>query len=257
MTDKGLKLPASGRIGIINRGEAALRFIRGLREWNSREGASLETVTLYLDSEKDALFVQESNYSFPLSAFPEFSRSTGSAYLNRALMLQALTASDCVAVWVGWGFLSEDAEFVAMIEQAGLVFLGPDSTAMALLGDKIAAKQLAEKTDVPIVPWSQGPVRDLAEASRVATSIGYPCIVKAANAGGGRGIRFVLSPADLPVQFKSAVEETLRVTGNTVVFIERLVEPPSRSSGAGGPARHGQDLRRARLFDPAQKPEDN
>ncbi|MBP7494712.1 MAG: ATP-grasp domain-containing protein, partial [Spirochaetales bacterium] len=92
------------------------------------------------------------------------------------------------------------------------------------LGDKIAAKELAERTRVPICPWSRGVVASLEDAKEIAKQIGYPVIIKAANAGGGRGIRFVLKPEELPSQYRSAVEETLRITGNTVVFIERLVQ---------------------------------
>ncbi len=217
-------LQDTARIGIVNRGEAAIRFIRAVRDFNRLEGTDLKTVAFYTEKEKNALFSREADVAYPLYEFPSFKRGKGSPYLDRSLLLEALTRSGCSAVWVGWGFVSEDAEFASLVEQAGLVFLGPDSRAMALLGDKIAAKELAEKVAVPICPWSRGPVSTLEEAKEVADRIGYPVIVKAANAGGGRGIRFVLKPEDLKPQFHSAVEETFRITGNRVVFIERLVQ---------------------------------
>ena len=217
-------LKDNARIGIVNRGEAAVRFIRAVRDFNRFYGTDLETVAFYTDRERDALFVQEADAAFPLSSFKSFSSGKGSPYLNRELLLEALTETGCRAVWVGWGFVSEDAEFATMVEKARLLFLGPSAAAMAMLGDKIAAKELAEKSDVPICPWSKGPVENLEAAKRFAEKIGYPVIVKAANAGGGRGIRFVLTPEELAAQYKSAVDETLRITGNTVVFIERLVE---------------------------------
>jgi len=224
MTQKKPILKDDARIGIANRGEAAIRFIRAVRDFNRLHGTRLRTAAFHLDRERDSLFAQEADSAHPLSGFPSFAAGTGSPYLNRTLMREALAAADCSAVWVGWGFLSEDAEFVAAVEEAGLVFLGPSSRAMALLGDKIAAKELAERSSVPICPWSRGPVQDLDAARGVAEKIGYPVIVKASNAGGGRGIRFVPRPEDLPGAFTSAVEETYRITGNRVVFIERLVE---------------------------------
>jgi acetyl/propionyl-CoA carboxylase alpha subunit/acetyl-CoA carboxylase carboxyltransferase component len=224
MAKSTLILKDDARIGIANRGEAAIRFIRAVRDYNRLYGTRLETVAFYIDREKDSLFVQEADAAYPLSGFSGTGPGTGSPYLNRRLMLEALTVSGCSGVWVGWGFLSEDAEFVALLEKARLVFLGPSSEAMALLGDKIAAKALAERSDVPICPWSKGPVETLAAARGFAEKIGYPVIIKAANAGGGRGIRFVPGPEDLAGAYKSAVDETLRITGNTVVFIERLVE---------------------------------
>ena len=210
-------------VGIINRGEAAMRFIRAVREFNALHGTSMRTVAFYIDAEEDALFVQEADRAVALSGLPLHDATGGSPYLNKELLLQALLSSGCDALWVGWGFVSEDAAFVEMVEQAELVFLGPSSGSMSLLGDKIAAKDLAESADVPILPWSRGPVRTLEEAQAVSQKIGYPVIVKASNAGGGRGIRFVHTAAELESQLRSAQEETLRITGNDIVFIEQLV----------------------------------
>ncbi|MFQ3620485.1 MAG: biotin carboxylase N-terminal domain-containing protein, partial [Spirochaetales bacterium] len=215
-------LKDTARIGIVNRGEAAVRFIRAVREFNRIQGTELQTVAFYTEKEQNALFSREADLSVPLYELPSFRK--GSPYLNKELLLEGLTHAGCTAVWVGWGFVSEDADFASRVEEAGFVFLGPDSKAMALLGDKIAAKELAESNQVPICPWSKGAVPSLEAAKKIAEQIGYPVIVKAANAGGGRGIRFVHTPEELPAQFASAVEETFRITGNRVVFIERLVE---------------------------------
>ncbi len=217
-------LATDARIGIINRGEAAMRFIRAVREYNSLHDRVLSTAAFYLDVEEEALFVKEADLAIRLSSLPDFAGSIGSPYLNRRLMVEALKHAGCSAVWVGWGFLSEDAEFIEMLEQEGLVFLGPPSRAMALLGDKIQAKDLAERSNVPILPWSKGAVNGLEEARVTAETIGYPCIIKAANAGGGRGIRFVMDPDELERQYNSAREETVRITGGDVVFMEHLVQ---------------------------------
>ena len=216
-------LTSDARIGIINRGESAMRFIRAVREYNSLHGTTLSTAAFYLDVEEEALFVKEADFAIRLSTLSEFPNSTGSPYLNRRLMVDALKQAECGAVWVGWGFLSEDAEFIEMLENERFVFLGPSARAMGLLGDKIQAKDLAERSDVPILPWSKGPIKTLDEARAMAEKIGYPCIIKAANAGGGRGIRFVMTPEELERQYNSAREETVRITGGDVVFMEHLV----------------------------------
>lgn len=214
----------ASRIGILNRGEAAMRFIRAVREYNSQHGTDLKTVAFYVDKEEYSPFVKQADDSQALSKLEGFPGRQKSPYLDHDLMLRALHRTSCDAVWVGWGFVSEDAVFTEKIEKSALVFLGPSSRAMSLLGDKITAKELAEKADVPILPWSKKSVNSVEEAAGVAEEIGYPVIVKAANAGGGRGIRFVHSPDDLEQQFNSAREETIRITGNDVVFIEYLVE---------------------------------
>ena len=211
------------RIGIINRGEAALRFIRGVSEYNSRFETELRTLAIYTAREEQAPFVKNADYRVCFEDLPGYPGTASSPYLDHALILEALKTGGCDALWVGWGFVSEDSVFAEAVEKEGFTFLGPDSRAMALLGDKIAAKDLAEKADVPILPWSRGPVSNIEEARKVSEKIGYPVIVKASNAGGGRGIRFVLRPEELESQYNSAVEETLRVTGTRTVFIEHLV----------------------------------
>jgi len=123
-------LDKASRISIINRGEAAIRFIRAVKEYNSLYRTSLSAVAFYLDIEQEALFVKEAHEAYPLSLMAGFSKNKGPVYLNRELMLEALLSTNCQAVWVGWGFLSEDAAFAEMIEKAGLVFLGPSSRAM-------------------------------------------------------------------------------------------------------------------------------
>ncbi|MDA3955488.1 carboxyl transferase domain-containing protein [Oceanispirochaeta sp.] len=217
-------LQKNARIGIINRGEAALRFIRAVKEYNSLHGTELKTVSFYIEAEEEAPFVKLADDVLLLSDLPDYPGKQKSPYLDHELMIQGLKEKNCAALWVGWGFVSEDAPFIEKIEALGLSFLGPSSEAMALLGDKIQAKDLAEKADVPILPWSRRAVKDLADAEEISLKIGYPVIVKASNAGGGRGIRFVRTPGELASQFKSAREETVRITGNDIVFIEALVE---------------------------------
>ena len=215
-------LHASSRIGIVNRGEPAIRFLRAVREYNEAHGTALTTVAFHLDEEADALFAREADEAVPFRTVPGATQA-GTVYLDHEVLLAGLERAGCDGVWAGWGFVSEDAEFARLVADAGLVFLGPDHEAMGLLGDKIAAKDLAERSGVPILPWSRRAIGDLADARTVAEEIGYPVIVKAAHAGGGRGIRFVLTPQELERQLASAREETKRITGDEIVFIERLV----------------------------------
>ncbi len=231
-------LTGTSRIGIANRGEPAIRFIRAVREYNARTGAQLETAAFYIDIEKDAPFVQEADITLsftelraakpyrqgPAKQPAATERSAGNPYMDKDLLLYALAEAECDAVWVGWGFLSEDAAFVRGIEESGIIFIGPSAASMELLGDKVQAKRTAEDAGVPIVPWSRNLVPTVEEAREAAEEIGFPCIIKAANAGGGRGIRFVHTPDELETRYRSAYEETVRVTGGGDVFIERLVE---------------------------------
>ncbi len=217
-------LQKNDRIGILNRGEAALRFIRAVKEYNDIHNTTLTTVALYIDKEENAPFVKQADFCLALSSLPLFPGKQQSPYLDHQLMLQALKIADCQSVWVGWGFVSEDADFVKLMEDSYINFMGPSSESMALLGDKIAAKELADQAEVPILPWSRGSVKTLNDAEEISEKLGYPVIVKASNAGGGRGIRFVRTPEELETQYNSAKEETIRITGNDVVFIELLVE---------------------------------
>ncbi len=217
-------MKSDSRIGIVNRGEAALRFIRGVREYNSRYGTSIEAVAIYNAKEEQSPFVKNADDRVCFEDLQAFPGTASTPYLDHELIISALEKGGCDALWVGWGFVSEDSVFAEKTEAKGLVFLGPSSKAMALLGDKIAAKDLAESADVPILPWSKGPVETIEDAEKVSNAIGYPVIVKASNAGGGRGIRFVLTPEELKAQYNSAVDETLRITGTRTVFIEHLVQ---------------------------------
>jgi acetyl/propionyl-CoA carboxylase alpha subunit/acetyl-CoA carboxylase carboxyltransferase component len=217
------RLQSTGRIGIVNRAEPAIRLIRAVREYNHQYDTHLETVAFFLDAESDSLFVRQADRALGFRAVPGATQSP-SVYMNREVLVAALRAAECDAVWPGWGFVSEDEAFAEMAHDQAIVFLGPTPEAMARLGDKITAKELAERSDVPILPWSRRPVADLTDAQAIAEEIGYPVIVKAAHAGGGRGIRPVHSAADLETQFTSARDETIRITGGDVVFIERLVQ---------------------------------
>jgi acetyl/propionyl-CoA carboxylase alpha subunit/acetyl-CoA carboxylase carboxyltransferase component len=226
-------LDPAARIGILNRGEAARRFLRAMREFNALRGTHLAAAVFFQDSEAQAPFVQQADLAVPLGY------RGARAYLDRRRMLQLLQDNGCTAAWAGWGFLSEDPALVGLLEEAGIVFLGPSARAMSALGDKIAAKQLAESRGVPVLPWSRGALQDAGEAYKAAAAIGYPCILKAPAAGGGRGIRAVLREEELERQFASAREEAERVTGDGRLFLERLVRGARHLEVQAMADRHG------------------
>jgi acetyl/propionyl-CoA carboxylase alpha subunit/acetyl-CoA carboxylase carboxyltransferase component len=205
------------RIAIVNRGEAAMRLIHAVRELNAHGGEQIETVALYTDGERSAMFVREADLGYALGP------ASGRPYLDLAILEQALTSTGADAAWVGWGFVAEDPNFAQMCERIGVTFIGPSASAMRRLGDKIGSKLLAEEVGVPVAPWSRGAVDDLEAAHAAARRIGYPLMLKATAGGGGRGIRVVTSDAELTDAFERTRDEAARAFGSGVVFLEHLV----------------------------------
>jgi acetyl/propionyl-CoA carboxylase alpha subunit/acetyl-CoA carboxylase carboxyltransferase component len=205
------------RVAIVNRGEAAMRLIHAVRELNAREGTSIETIALYTESERTAMFVREADHAHPLGP------ASARPYLDHAVLEKALVSTGADAAWVGWGFVAEDASFAELCDRLGVTFVGPTAQAMRTLGDKIGAKRLAESVGVPVATWSNGPVETLDEATEHARRIGYPLMLKAAAGGGGRGIRVLTSDTELAAVFDRTRDEARRAFGSDVVFLERLV----------------------------------
>jgi acetyl/propionyl-CoA carboxylase alpha subunit/acetyl-CoA carboxylase carboxyltransferase component len=216
------------RIAVVNRGEAAMRLIHAVREYNAENGAELSTIALYTEPERHAMFVREADEAYCIGAATFVDERDGqrkNAYLNYAGIEQALVEKQADAVWVGWGFVAEHPDFADLCEKKlGLSFIGPDGDCMRRLGDKITSKQMAEEAGVPVAPWSGGAVRDLDEAREQADRIGMPLMIKATAGGGGRGIRTVRSFDELDEAFRRASSEALGSFGDATVFMERLVE---------------------------------
>ena len=205
------------RIAIVNRGEAAMRLIHAVREFNAETGALIETIALYTEAERTATFVREADHSHclgPASARP---------YLDHAVLERALVETRADAAWVGWGFVAEDPAFAELCEKIGVTFIGPSAEAMRKLGDKIGAKLIAEEVGVPVAPWSRGPVESLDAALEAAERIGYPLMLKATAGGGGRGIRVIRDAGELADAYERTSLEAERAFGSGVVFLERLV----------------------------------
>ncbi|TMB39059.1 MAG: ATP-grasp domain-containing protein [Deltaproteobacteria bacterium] len=206
-------------LGIVNRGEAAMRCVRAVRALRAREGSGLRAVVLYTDVDRDAPFVRHADGAVRLPALAGEVR----AYLDHDRVIAALRRAGADAVWPGWGFVAEDPVFADRVVTEGMRFLGPSGDAMRALGDKVAAKQLAERAGVPVTPWSGGVVDDEAVAVGFAERLGYPLVVKAAAGGGGRGIRVVEDAAALPAAFRSAAAEARAAFGDGRLFLERKV----------------------------------
>ena len=214
------------RVAIVNRGEAAMRFIHAARDFNQEHGTSLRTIALFTEPDRHAMFVREADEAYcigPARVPDPETQQTKCSYVDYGRLERALVATHAEAVWVGWGFVAEHAAFADLCRDLGIIFIGPDGGVMRCVGDKIASKRLAEETRVPVVPWSGGPVETLADALSQAERLGYPLLIKATAGGGGHGIRHVSSATQLSQAFESARSESFKAFGDPTVFLEKLV----------------------------------
>ena len=215
------------RIAIVNRGEAAMRFIHAAREFNHENGTALCTIALFTEPDRHAMFVRQADEAVclgPAQVMDQNAQQLKSSYVDYVLLERALISARADAVWVGWGFVAEHAAFADLCRELGIVFIGPDGDMMRRLGDKIASKHLAEKNQIPVAPWSNGPVETLTEAQHHAGRLGYPLLIKPTAGGGSRGIRVANNPAQLPLAFERARAEAFKAFGDPTVFIEKLLE---------------------------------
>lgn len=195
-----------------------MRLIHAVRDLNAESASDpITTIALHTDSERTAMFAREADEAYPLG--PASSRP----YIDHDLLARALVEVRADAVWVGWGFVAEDADFAERVGQLGIAFIGPSPEAMRRLGDKIGSKLLAEEVGVPVAPWSGGGLDTLEDALAAAERIGYPLMLKATAGGGGRGIRRVDSPDALADAYQRTREEAERAFGSGTVFLEKLV----------------------------------
>ena len=213
------------RVAIVNRGEAALRFIHAALELN-REGERIHTIALYTEPDRHALFVREADEAWDLGpamvAGADGRRKV--AYVDLGRLEEALRKTQAEAAWPGWGFVAEQPAFAELCERLGVTFIGPSPAAMRALGDKIASKRLAEGLGIPVVPWAGAPATNEAEAARQASELGFPVMVKATAGIGGRGIREAETSGTLPTALKGARAEGWKWFGQATVFLERRLE---------------------------------
>jgi acetyl/propionyl-CoA carboxylase alpha subunit/acetyl-CoA carboxylase carboxyltransferase component len=215
------------RLAIVNRGEPAIRALAAVAELNA-SGAlpPITTIAVHTDPDAGAWYVREADEALSLGPATYLDPADGqrkSRYLDEAQVVARLRQARVDAVWVGWGFVAEHPSFAQRCERSGIVFVGPDSATIRRLGDKVSAKRVAEEARVPVVPWSGGPVADVAAAAASGQLLGYPVVLKAAAGGGGRGIRVVREPAQLAAAFAAARNEARLAFGDPTVFLETLV----------------------------------
>src|SRR5690606_4261852 len=228
-------LPPASRVAVVNRGDAALRAIRAIREYNYEHGADVVAIALHSEEEAGATFVREADEAVSLgpafTASPDGTRRL--AYVDEGVLGAALRRARPGTAWVGWGFVAERPECADLCDRLGVRLVGPSGEVMRRLGDKVGAKLLAESVDVPVVPWSGGPVADADAAARHAERIGYPPLIKAAARGGGRGIRRVDRPGDLAGAFNSAGREPRSACGAGPPLLARAGTTARPAQGQG------------------------
>ena len=203
------------KILIANRGEIACRVIRACREMK------IATVAVYSDADRDALHVRMADEAFPIGPPP-----SAESYLRWEKIIEVAKASGAEAIHPGYGFLSENAEFVRNVTAAGIVFIGPPPEAMEGLGGKMSARKIAIEADVPIVPGTTEPLRSFDEAKATAAKIGYPVMLKASAGGGGKGMRLVFEESELKSALEGAQSEALAGFGDDAVYVEKAVVAP-------------------------------
>jgi 3-methylcrotonyl-CoA carboxylase alpha subunit len=203
------------KILIANRGEIACRIIRTARAMGVR------TVAVYSDADAGALHVGLADQAVRLGPAP-----AADSYLRGDLIVQAALDTGAQAIHPGYGFLSENPDFVDQVTQAGLVFIGPSAQAIRAMGLKDAAKALMLKAGVPVVPGYHGADQDAAQLASEAAKIGYPVLIKAVAGGGGKGMRLVDGPAGFAEHLASAQAEARNAFGNPAVLIEKYITTP-------------------------------
>jgi acetyl-CoA carboxylase biotin carboxylase subunit len=203
------------KILIANRGEIALRVICACRE------LGIKTVAVYSEADENSLHVRFADEDIRIGP----ARSADS-YLNVPAIISAAEITGADAIHPGYGFLSESPYLAEVCEACHIRFIGPDPNVIRLLGDKARARRAMKKAGVPMLPGSDGPLESEDKAARVAREIGYPVIIKAVAGGGGRGMRIVKAPADLPQAFKTAQREAEAAFGVGDVYLEKYLDSP-------------------------------
>ncbi len=204
------------KILVANRGEIAIRIIRACEEMG------IATVAVYSELDRDSPHVKRADEAYLLGPGP-----VAESYLSVEKLLEVIERSGAQAVHPGYGFLAESAGFAKLLEDRGITFIGPSSSAIEAMGSKTRARELMAAAGVPIVPGTTAPVTSVQDARRiVAEQIGYPVAVKAAGGGGGKGLRVALSEDELPGAFEGAAREGEKFFADPTVYLERYLSDP-------------------------------
>ena len=203
------------KILIANRGEIARRIIRTLKKLN------ITSVAVYSEADEKAPFVLEADESYYIGASP-----SSESYLKQDVIIDVAKKANVDGIHPGYGFLSENAQFAEKVKANGMIFIGPNTQAIEVMGDKISAKQAVKNFNVPLVPGIDKAITSIEEAKEIADKIGYPVLIKASAGGGGKGMRLVEDATLLVDQMKMAQSEARSSFGNDEVFIEKFVTKP-------------------------------
>ena len=201
------------KVLIANRGEIALRVIRGCK------ALGIKTVAVYSDEDVNALHVKQATESYHIGE-----AAPAKSYLNQEKILEAMLSSGADAVHPGYGFLSENDDFAKLCEKNKINFIGPSAASMNLCGDKMECKAAMLKAKVPTVPGSPDLVKDADEALKIANEIGYPVLLKSVYGGGGRGIRLVTSDKELREGYDTVTSESIAAVGKSAIIVEKFLE---------------------------------
>ena len=203
------------RILIANRGEIAVRVIRGAAQMG------IETVAVFSEADRLALHTRLADYAFPIGPPP-----AQDSYLNMDRLLEAAVKSGAEAIHPGYGFLAENPDFAARAAEAGFVFIGPSPQAIRSMGSKTIARALMKAAGVPVTPGTETGVTPGKEALKIAAQIGYPVLVKAAAGGGGKGMRIVAEPGELIPAMEASAREAASAFGDPEVYLEKYLDGP-------------------------------
>jgi acetyl-CoA carboxylase biotin carboxylase subunit len=203
------------KILIANRGEIALRIIRTCKE------LGIKTVAVYSEADKDSLHVTFADEAVCIGPAP-----SKDSYLKIPLIISAANITGADAIHPGYGFLAENANFSEICAESKIKFIGPSPEMINSMGDKAFAKETMKKNNVPVIPGSDGVIKDVNKGKRISDEIGYPVIIKASAGGGGKGMRIVSENKDFEVAFQSARSEAESSFGNPEVYIEKYIENP-------------------------------
>ena len=203
------------KVLIANRGEIALRIQRACTE------LGIATVAVHSTADADAMHVRLADESVCIGPAP-----ASESYLNIPAIISAAEITGADAIHPGYGFLSENANFVSIVEEHGITFIGPKAEHIRVMGDKIAAKQTVKKLGIPVVPGSDGALSDASAAAKVAEEIGYPVLIKAAAGGGGRGMKVALNRGELDQAVSTARAESKAAFGDDALYMERYLGQP-------------------------------
>lgn len=207
--------PAFSKVLVANRGEIAIRVFRSLREMG------IESVAVYSEVDRDALFVRHADEAYLIGPGP-----AAESYLVADRIIETARTAGAEAIHPGYGFLAENADFARACAAEGLVFIGPPPEAIESMGSKVEARSLMDAAGVPIVPGVTEAVPEVAEAAAIAERIGYPVAIKAAAGGGGKGFRVAAGPDELESAFEGARRESEKFFADSVVYVERYLPEP-------------------------------